>query len=112
MLTPGDLARVRSLSPQQEANASGGAVVANGACAQVEGAIAQLQVIGAGRLRFSGRGELIVDQNAWSRLPGEHRDLLLRTLAIQNRCKTGVAKGAASVRGVDGGRIIGSYREP
>lgn len=83
-----------------------------GACAEIEGIIAQLKVIGAGRLRFSGAGHLDLDEQAWRRLPIAQRDMLLRTLAAQNRCATGAVKGVGIIRSVQGARVIGRYREP
>jgi hypothetical protein len=108
MLSSADLSSVRSVQTAAAAPASG----LSGACAEIEGVIAQLQVIGAGRLRFSGTGQLDLDERAWSRLPGAQRDMLLRALAAQNRCKTGASKGAGVVRTAQGARVIDRYREP
>ena len=115
LLTQDDLARVRSVTSQQQAGGVAGPGAAGSRsdiCGEVEGVFAQLQVIGGGRLRFSGTGQLAMDANAWSRVPAEQRTMLLKALAVQNRCKTGIAKGTALVREVDGPRIIGRYREP
>lgn len=107
LLTPQDLARAQAAEGAQAAPAPG----ATGACAQVEGIVAQLRVIAADRLRFSGTGEMTLDETGWRRLPGPQRTLLLRTLATQNRCKTGAAKGIGIIRAARGGRIIDRYSE-
>lgn len=82
-----------------------------GGCAQVEGLIAQLQVMGGGRLRFSGTGQLDLPEEGWTRLPAAQRNVLLRTLAAQNRCKTGAEKGTGIIRNAAGTRVIERYRE-
>lgn len=107
LLSAADLKRVQSLQATDAAPTSR----MTGACAQIESVIAQLTVIGAGRLKFSGSGVLDLDERAWSRLPVAQRNLLLKTLAAQNRCKTGAAKGSATIRGASGARVIDRFRE-